>query len=847
MVAAHIRANFKIYIKAGDSFLVYQTMVLAGLLHGLGNIVGPGKHADAKSGDRHLNSLEWFIKEYKDILSEICDTALLEKLLLQNHQQSGRQDEKQKAGGNEADDISNLSLMLEKAAGYSLGQNSCSEGNNQYKNNQHKDNNHKNNQHKPLDALFCRVDIGKKLPGNLQYRLEAYSPAHVFPAVIKEHQEAEYKKISKAFWDELAVLLEDKPGYEKLYTGLLALLMKYTWCLPANGQEKISDIPLFDHLKTTSAITACLYLHHRNKESSSSINDSRTDNRTDSRAEFLLVAGNIAGMRPYILSEENIAANDVAGNLKARYFYVNILAELLSYNLIWNMGLYPANIIMASGSKFYILAPNTGEAKEELAKYQQEADALFLSDFQGELSFNLAAVELSGPDFDIFGSVLRSLNHNLENKERIPFISMLQHNGKWAEEHFTFELKDEKGMGWCSVCEQELAVKMINDTGYGERCLRYSDMGKKIPRTRFLELLNDKSDINYGPYSIKLSTALKDNNTPAKDKSRPAKDKSLLAKDKNRLTIVLNDNNIPRGRSSYFKYISNYTPGKDGRSLTLKETAEAGRGIKRLAFLEISVDNYEQLLFCSLITDNNINDKNKDNDKDKERYDNIAGIVSLNRMVDLFFAGYPDILIKERYPECYTVYADIKGMLFIGPWNKVIDLAIELQERFTQYTCNNHNMTISAGIAFATAGTPVTKTLKQVDRLLEKSKTAIRTNQQESGNQVSVFGKTIGWDTLKAVRSEGMKLSGWIKDKKMTKSDLWKLKRYDRMYADYLNNQRVEGLQYKAFLAYQLGRIKKDRGYNRDLVQWQERLFDEDNMEVLGPVVDYANYISLRR
>lgn len=78
----------------------------------------------------------------------------------------------------------------------------------------------------------------------------------------------------------------------------------------------------------------------------------------------------------------------------------------------------------------------------------------------------------------------------------------------------------------------------------------------------------------------------------------------------------------------------------------------------------------------------------------------ISRISTLSRMLDIFFSGYMQKLIEDNYPELYTVYSGGDDVLVIGPWDSITNFAKELNEEFKRFTCNNENLTLSAGIAF---------------------------------------------------------------------------------------------------------------------------------------------------
>lgn len=65
---------------------------------------------------------------------------------------------------------------------------------------------------------------------------------------------------------------------------LLAILRKFTWAIPSDTRRNIiPDVSLYDHLKTTAAITACLMRRDKGAESPLSRTVSRNNSASRSK------------------------------------------------------------------------------------------------------------------------------------------------------------------------------------------------------------------------------------------------------------------------------------------------------------------------------------------------------------------------------------------------------------------------------------------------------------------------------------------------------------------------------------------------------------------------------------
>ena len=337
-------------------------------------------------------------------------------------------------------------------------------------------------------------------------------------------------------------------------------------------------------------------------------------------------------------------------------------------------------------------------------------------------------------------------------------------------------------------------------------------LGQLLPRVTRLDITGTSPDISLGSRAgVKLKTGQGIDARPVD------------------LTIMLNTSELPPDRPAVFKYLANHVPLKEGRVMVFDEIAGCSRGVKRLALLKADVDHLGKLFAFGL--------KEEGNNRDT-----ISRVATFSRMIDLFFSGCVNQLLQEYYSNCYTVFSGGDDLVIIGPWNEVIDLALEIEAEFTRFTGFNPNLTLSAGIALARTRSPVSKAMASAEALLEQAKESTRPGTGENRNQAAVFGKTLSWSALKKLTEEGQMLAGWVNSGKMNKSDLWRLKEYDRLYESYLHENKVEGLLYKAFLAYWIGRNKKDRNADQKLLDWHVKLLEnmDVDLESLGALVDYA-------
>ena len=172
--------------------------------------------------------------------------------------------------------------------------------------------------------------------------------------------------------------------------------------------------------------------------------------------------------------------------------------------------------------------------------------------------------------------------------------------------------------------------------------------------------------------------------------------------------------------------------------------------------------------------------------------------------------------IEKDFSKIYTVYSGGDDLLLVGPWETIIYFADELYKKFREFTCNNEDITLSAGIAIVKPKLPVSKWAYIVNELIERSKNAGR-------DRLTIFDTTIKWEELGDLidfmntlheNMEGNKLNSEdIGDKKsvITMGFLYRLLRYNRLYRSVIEHGDVKNLVYHSQMAYDIRRniVKK--------------------------------------
>ncbi len=775
--------------------MIYKTIVLAGLLHDIGKFLQKGKFGSLDVKGKHPEVSARLVKAFSRELSKVVDPDLLQMLVLKHHESKYFPEKLQVQSAPE--DKIPFAYIVCRADNYSSLERGETDGKYQdYKK-------------RPLDSIFSRLEIGRQTPEKLQYHAAEYRPENAFPIAVSGHSESAINKHLRNFGEDFKKIVSSITNFDTFYNQLYSLLLKYTWCIPSNTQEKFADISLFDHLKTTSAISACLYQYH------SAINDFSLDLLKDDRKpKFTLLVGDLSGIQGYIFSGSNTGAGAVSKRLRARSFSLAVLTELISFRIIDSFNLPVANILMNSGGKFYILLPNIQEYHLKINQIQKEIDEYLLHELHGEIAFNFAAINMAGCDFHNFGYVVSKVINKLEIKKKRPFSGVIiSENNSWNENMFTFANVDSKSLGLCRGCGKEFAVQEVNGKAYGLLCLKDLEIGKKLPSAKWLKFTkSDCADIQIpGRYGVSL---LKENPQCSQQE----------------VVFQINENKIYPNINMLTRHMANYVPNDNGQTKSFSEIINE-IGASRLAYFKADVDNLGQLFSLGF----------KGNTAD-ESADSISRVTTFSRMLDLFFSGRVNQLIEKEFPDCYIVFSGGDDLMVIGPWDEIIDFSVKVQKEFKSFTCFNENITLSAGISLAKTKTPVNAAVKNAEDLLEDSKEKVLKCKKFGRNQISIFQRTLSWDDFEDCINQGKQLTKWITAKKLTHSDLWKLKNYDQMFQSFWNNDNVAGLKYHALLAYEIGRKEKENKCSKEVLDWLKSLLNITNPSLINlrVIVDYA-------
>lgn len=657
-----------------------------------------------------------------------------------------------------------------------------------------------------LRAIANEITLQREAEGTWEIGLGKLYPSHAFPQTGVAHGEdltGEYHTLWQEFvtdWDQNQ--LKDSWAY---FNRALSVLEQYTWCIPA-ATNVYPDISLFDHLKSTAAIAGCLAAETKEDQ------------------PFLLVAGDMAGIQQYLFGIR-AGAGGLARRLRARSLFVSLAIENVTHFILRRLGLPMANCIMAAGGGFTLLLPNSETSLAVLAETEEQLGRWARDQMGFELYPHVGWLALGERDLYDFGAALTRLSTVLQREKLSPLQGPLQGNGGWQEDSFLLEVPppgEEEGL--CDSCQRRLGHRRPvrgREVPICDDCHADAEMGQRLVRTRYVAFTDTQGRLPFGSYLL------------AEDE-RHIPTEAYLALDLDGGSGELPNTPIT-GR-----YLARFVPRDEDRSVMEFGDIEArSSGRPSLACLKADVDNLGWVFLKGLSGDT----------RDRR---SISRLATLSRSLELFFSGYVEQLAQEA-GDIYTVYSGGDDLLLVGPWDRLLWLAVRLREDFRKYTCGNRSWSLSAGIALFRAKRPILAVAEEADHLLEAAKEArgseirpwpdrpaVDSNAGQEKDRLVAFGTSLPWDQALAALKQGVQLSHWLSEEALGTAQVRRLLQYSRMYQDWQRTGDVRNFQYAPMLVYDIRRNWKDAP--PEALDWVRELTVRDSvgMPALRFISEYA-------
>lgn len=595
--------------------------------------------------------------------------------------------------------------------------------------------------HPPLDNEYPEVTRAKKILGwtentkvgtlrllfdsvNLSDECkQEVSELHYHPLVFIDNDNKEYpdipyplnsepKQEQEAFKEKIKneTLRYINENWKNLSL-LMLILEKFGSCL----SFRESDVALVDMARATAAVAAAL------------VNNSEAE-------KISLIAGDLSGIQKFIYT---ISSDGALKSLRARSFYLELVTEEIVQQLLEELDLPRTSIIYAGGGNLYLLAAATKKIEEKVKHIHDEFNKWLKKEFQSKVFLALDCISFSTVDV---GNQKFSCHWNkiiLQlNKQKMRKFSK-QINDLLA-------VRDSYG-DRCRVCHrddttdlQQLNTEEEDSVLACPTCRQMFRLGSQLFKTKAVvrsrhQNISSNSDTTY---LINNSYYSLFDQVPKQQIQN------------NEILFLINNWKIKDYQSHHSVplLLGNY--GKEsfenrGNFIRAHELAKEAKGIKRVSYLRMDVDNLGKI-FAKGLGDNHT----------------LPRLAGLSRQMSYFFKVYLNSLAnnrKETLPETSKtltpetnqekfarlnilfIYAGGDDLFVSGSWDELVEFAFDVYQSFRAYTGHNPYITLSGGVSINDIKYP----LYQAANDSEKFEKAAKNNKRDS---LGLFGEVFKWD-----------------------------------------------------------------------------------------------------
>ena len=407
--------------------------------------------------------------------------------------------------------------------------------------------------------------------------------------------------------------------------------------------------------------------------------------------KMLLISGDFYGIQKFIF--DRLSTKNASKVLRAKSAFIQIFTEYIARYICSELEVNENAILSMNAGKFEILISKQDINLDDI---QDKIDNYFIKNFYGLSGVMLSSVYCTKEDFEDtqkYKELRKNIIDSVEDKK-------FQKFSIFREEAFDV-LNYDTGVDnqtLCSICNIRKSQEKKENCSI---CDTFISLGKELAKDSHEEVLSSKLGIhfddNFNPY-IRLDKRIKS---------------YVLYQEKARIIAPAD-----------FKVLAD-------NSCKGLET-----GIKSLAILKADVDNMGKFLEKSDVTNS---------------FENFDGF---SKTMDNFFSIYVPNMMRDDYPNTYTVFAGGDDLFLLGAWDEVLDLARDIEKEFKAFI-KDDNLSISFGIAIAKPSTPISYLADYTEHLLEEAKGIDGEKEVKNPKDaISLFRETVKWKEYKKTYGE---------------------------------------------------------------------------------------------
>lgn len=439
----------------------------------------------------------------------------------------------------------------------------------------------------------------------------------------------------------------------------------------------------------------------------------------------MIVLGDISGIQSYVFDVAEEGGGQ-ARRLRARSFFVQLLAETAALRVRRALQWGPDNVLLSGAGKFTLRGSANGPVDNLLASEQQVINDWLLRETRGELRLTLAWADTAELD----KAAYQAAQHELQCKKAQPWAPLP--GAAWADGRLILDPLDTP----CSLCHHAPATEEEIDPDGVRRlvcrtCSRNRVLGQMLPRARWL-VIRDTPQVadDLTVFGLGIDVVTNDSATVGPE---------TLAVANLRDPTAPCPSWCPGDRFVQRRLMAHVPVHDDGQPVWFTELAEThSQGDSLLAVFKADADSlgvrFEQLLKTS----------------------GLDAMHGLSDRLDEFFAGR---LRRElasrngRWWPIYTIFAGGDDLIMVGPWNIMVDFAGTMRQWFAE-AFSDHGLTLSAGLELMKPKRPIKPAVERAELLLNEAK--------DSGkDRLAAFGQVWPWKDHDAIIGAARQLVEW--------------------------------------------------------------------------------------
>lgn len=569
-----------------------------------------------------------------------------------------------------------------------------------------------------------------------------------------------YKDINKSFnYPRTDISLATNSNYEALLNKikshfitkdisqisinqLLQIIEEGFSYLPSStNRAEVYDISLYVHSKITSAVASCMKLYFDEQQIQDYKKYCFNSGSKIFRNEkiYLLVSGDISGIQDFIYT---IPSKGALKTLRGRSLYIDLLLEEFIDEYLEQIGLSRANVLYSGGGHFYILAPNIEDTKKAIDKLQAKMNRWLMENIGINLYLAIGIAECSANNLmksEAQGNLFATVNKKLKDDKTIRYSK----DEDFLEYIFNVEKEEDTAKKECNICHNlvDKLWKYNSDEEIAcEFCLNLYKLGQDI-LTQDLVFVISEEKIDGG---IKIF---------GKDKDLYMYAVNIADIDmfKGKILRIYSKNNLLENDLAIRLYLADYSAKNENDEVMTfddlaKSSCKTDKGIKRLGVLRLDVDDLGIAFSSGFVSD-------KDKIEDNLRYATLSRYADLSKDISMFFkvainkicagdlTGCVDFeekafnifgIAKAPKRKVNIIYAGGDDLFLVGAWDEVLEVAIDINRAFKQFT--NGKLTLSAGMAMFSPTYPISKMAEIAGLLVQMSK------NRKDKNSIALFG-----------------------------------------------------------------------------------------------------------